>query len=372
MLTPIIRIISPTDPTPARLSAGPVGIRRWRGARGTLGDLTLQLPSQGLTSGARLALARQGCATGSFRLNCAESLYVKDERGLAMFQRIELEEELDKARLGLRERPPMLVATGSAPENSEELTSVALDANSTIADSADQPSRKTRRPSLRTQKRNMLASQGMRFDSGGLSSCVTFTEGLCHLEDYVRAGENDSTTSDFPTVHSEQEIIDLVATGDTPKLSWLDSLRKKTFAAAADKSPGLKKRRSTNEIARSLSCVDISTSFSEVDLTFSVDTASSSSEDSSHMMEGQMKSLLCQSPEDDEVDSTSTGTLRREGSWTRLRRRFSKRLSILKNLDLPVDDQTLDSPTSIASGLFQMIQQGVVSNFSQPKLQVYR
>ncbi|OCB84920.1 hypothetical protein A7U60_g8142 [Sanghuangporus baumii] len=372
MLTPIIRIISPTDPTPARLSAGPVGIRRWRGARGTLGDLTLQLPSQGLTSGARLALARQGCATGSFRLNCAESLYVKDERGLAMFQRIELEEELDKARLGLRERPPML-ATGSAPENSEELTNVALDTITATADSADQPSRKTRRPSLRTQKRNMLASQGMRFDSGGLSSCVTFTEGLCHLEDYVRASENnDSAASDFPTVHSEQEIIDLVATGETPKLSWLDSLRKKTFAAAADKSSGLKKRRSTNEISRSFSCVDISASLSEVDLTFSVDTASSSSEDSSHMMEGQMKSLLCQSPEDDEVDSASTGTLRREGSWTRLRRRFSRRLSILKNLNLPVDDQALDSPTSIASGLFQIIQQGVASNFSQPKLHVYR
>ena len=70
-LIPIIRIVSPTEPSPPRLATRPGGIRRWRGALGAFGDLTLQPPSQCLTSGARLALARQGCATGSFRMNCS-------------------------------------------------------------------------------------------------------------------------------------------------------------------------------------------------------------------------------------------------------------------------------------------------------------
>ena len=264
----------------------------------------------------------------------------------------------------------MLTASTSLVD-SLDMSAIALGAASSSGEPADQPSRKARRPSLRTQKRNMLASQGMRFDSGGLSSCLTFTEGLCHIEDYVRSNESEVASSELPTVHSEQEIVDLVATGETPKLSWLESLRRKTFmVGGADKSSGSKKKRSTSELVRTFSCMDISASYSEVDLTFSVDTTSSSSDDSSHMMDAQPKTPGSQSVEDESPDSSSTGKLRREGSWTRLRRRFSKRLSVLRSFEFPTHDEGIDSPTSIASGLFQILQHRVMTNSPKPKLQV--
>ena len=97
---PTIRVIA-EETSASQPSLQMAGVRRWRGALGSLGDRTLQIPSQGLTSGARLALARQGCATGSFKLNCAESVYAVDDCGMALFQRMDMEEELLTTTLGL-------------------------------------------------------------------------------------------------------------------------------------------------------------------------------------------------------------------------------------------------------------------------------
>ncbi|KAH8117729.1 hypothetical protein DFH11DRAFT_854749 [Phellopilus nigrolimitatus] len=388
-IIPAIRIVKPTNPAP-QLNGFAGGIRRWRGALGTMGDFTLQLPSQGLTRGARLALARQGCATGSFRLNCAESLYAVDAQGRAMFQRIQLDEELEAARFGLMEKPPMRGSDGTSVESGTVIQSLAsgIEDRKAARRTASELAGHFRNVSHRTRQRNILASKSMRHSSSGLSSCATFTEGLCNLEDYMRAGDassgNQTTTSGLSTSFSMQDIghvlHDLDETCASPILTWFESLKKRSQPIS--NGANVKKRASTGSLTRSFSCWDLDLTFSGSEIAFTADNRSFMSSTPVTMRRKIQKRRAYTRSLEHLKDNTNSilstpstpRHLTRNNSWARLRHRMSKSSSTIsksrergQNLQ---GGQVVQGSASVASGLYLIFQQGISMTWGQsPRIQ---
>ncbi|KAI5121221.1 hypothetical protein M0805_007230 [Coniferiporia weirii] len=375
MHIPIIRIIKPTEPVSPRLSnAVAGGIRRWRGALGTIGDLTLQLPNQGLTRGARLALARQGCATGSFKLNCPESPHAVDTHGRAMFEKIDIEEELETASYGLRERPPKGnpldsdVDSGAEKGDGQNLHAAGFKQSRATRRMANGISKPSRQISLRTHRRNLLASQSMRFDSSGLSSCATFTEGLCNLEDYVQSGEagfdNQKQSLGLFASHSMQEIkgyfskSSWTTSSKNLSLPWFDSLRRKTRPDVTTSDS--KRRVSTRALNRPLSCCELDSFLSDSEYTILVESPSSNSSMGKRQVKKSGRRKM-QVQSDKPLGSGSSRQLPRDNSWSRFCHRLS-RGSSTKDLDRKLERNkgpNMQDSSSIASGPFFFPQQGV-------------
>ncbi len=164
--------------------------RRWRGGFPGERDLTLYPPKLGLTKGARLMLARQGSATGSFRLNCAETLFAVDEQGRCLYQRMDFEEELGTMIHGSMERP---IQVDSESGSSNPTITVTPAAGARFATYSGRTRKRRTSLSRIAQKNssfrhtwtgersNASHSSRDRLTLGSLSSANTYTEGLCSL-----------------------------------------------------------------------------------------------------------------------------------------------------------------------------------------------
>ena len=301
---PSIRVIADESVASRTISQGDA-IRRWKGTVGMLGDRTLQLPDQGLTSGARLALARQGRASGSFKMNCAESIFVVDERGLAMYQRVDIEQQLLADSLGPRERLP----------NNSSCTPATL--------FSGPPSK----PGLRSQARNRMSlparrstqnfsniQRSMSYNADGMSSCATFTSGLFSLEDYLSSnthyldsneGEDASAFSVDCAPNTENKSFSGICDSNT----WFYSLRRR------ERRPDLstKPSQSPRALIRSLSIWKLSKE-SPPPLSSKVNSERVSRCDAS------IGTTLCVADLPECLSSSS-----RTGSWSRVRRSLTLR-----------------------------------------------
>lgn len=381
---PSIQVIkapeSPSDVLPASL---PRRIRRWRGALGTMGDYTLQLPSQGPTSAARLALARQGCATGSYRLNCSESLYVVDQYGRAMFERIQLEEELEAGLHGLMEKPPMrgsdlptdTTSTGPPLASVSQVSGVVLPKTSPCAamHSRKMTTRRVatyggevprRRPSARRRK-PIPSSLDMRFNSGGLSSCATFTEGLCELDelDDLAAVPYDKSSARLSASFSAHELgaTPPVLESITWNLAWLStSLKKHSYPYG---SRG-KKDTTKSSLCKTFTAYDLASLYVEGTAAIVHDAPESP------LLKPAPKRRKVQKRHPRKMDfvvsmksSSSTSLLPRTGSWSRLRRKFSNQDDGLSSQTATVREGNPGSPLrrsiSVSAALLFMTQRGI-------------
>lgn len=383
---PSIQVIKapelPSDASPASL---PRRIRRWRGALGTMGDYTLQLPSQGPTSAARLALARQGCATGSYRLNCSESLYVVDQCGRAMFERIQLEEELEAGLHGLMEKPPMRgsnstteTTTTSGPPlaSVSQVSGVALPKASSgaamltrkmttrrVATYGGEVPR--RRPSARPRK-PIPSSLDMRFSSQGLSSCATFTEGLCELDEFddLAVAPYDKSSARLSASFSAHElgVTQPVLESITWNLTWLStSLKKHSYPYG----PRSKKDTSKSSLCKSFTAYDLASLYVEGPVAIEHEAPESPIlKPASKRRKVQKRHPREKELVDSIRSSSSTGLLPRTGSWSRLRRKFANQdHDSLSSQDAAVREGNPGSPLrrsiSVSAALLFMTQRGI-------------
>ena len=235
----IIPIITITPPSDRAIRPDPPIIKRWTAFPDSTSCTTLHVPNQGVTRGARLALARKGYATGSFRLNCAESLYVLDENGLCLYQRVDLEDELDTSKHGLMEKPPTPTPT---PEVASDLAAPKL------YNRRSQTTRKLIQGITRSRKdvRSLFSDSRMKtfglFNSmesdsgslGGLACTRTFSEGLCN---FVEA-DCDSQKSDDSVPSASPSLRNLFGALETGK-KWFDSLKKEKSMHSQDEVDSL-------------------------------------------------------------------------------------------------------------------------------------
>lgn len=257
-LIPTILIIA--DDTIVTQSLHLTSVRRWKGALGYLGYITLQVPSQGLTSGARLALARQGCATGSFKLNCAESVYAVDEQGLALFQRMDMEEDILTTTLGLREKPPRMFGSSL---DTPDLRNTPLAAKTRSLHSLVDPSLRARdRLSLPSRRGFAPLVDSMSYSAMGMSSCATFTSGLFDLEDYLSLNPIDPVASNTDQASSSQRSMTLASKDveqESSQLeldldnSWLTSIRRHRRSLAPNSNSSISIAFSVKGLGRSFS-----------------------------------------------------------------------------------------------------------------------
>lgn len=358
-----------------------------------MGEYTLEVPSQGPTSAARLALARQGCATGSFRLNCSESLYVIDEMGRAMFERIQLEEELEAGLHGLMEKPPMRdsqstsratlspISTGlSPPPGSVQPLHTAPISSTTPGAPTLGRKMTTRRvatfggdnPRRRTSARRrkpIPSSMDMRFNSSGLSSCATFTEGLCELDDYadLKASAYDKPTARLSASFSAHEIGGNLPLLETVawNLTWLGSSLKKH---SLPKKGGTKKKDIfKSSLAKSLSSWDITSSFVEngnfPSLNPSEQSAITAPAPVLTATKAQKRRPRAQELANSVKRSSSESKLPRDGSWSKLRKKIAYRSALEQTTTYETNESTpsstLSSSVSISGAIFFMTQRGI-------------
>ena len=361
-LVPAIRIVKPTDSAPLRRSVSMCGrIRKWRGATGALGDLTLQLPSQGYTRGARLALARQGRATGSFKLNCSESLYALDEHGKSMFQKMQLGEEIQTVKYELMEKPPMRTddscidtshnaGSGTTGSHQGRIFTRRVTSDSGV---------KFKYPT-RSQRKAAPSPHGLQFSTTGLSSCATFTDGLCNLDYPVDMSCNDesifqshdSTTSRLALSASLHELglsaSEAITDFSRWNLTWFDSLRAKKTRTTVDTVTD-KNKTCNGSLTKSLSCWNIGEGFDILGHDSHL-TSSSSSPVSKRMQKQQSTDSL----------STIEQGVSQVGSWDFFRQNFSELEANTGSHGREARKRLpLKSSISVATGLYLITQQGI-------------
>ena len=210
---PLIRVQHPSDPQVIfHLSNAGVPVpKRWRGIDG----YTLQIPNQGPTRVSRLALARQGCASGSFRLNCDESPFVIDERGKALFQRMDSERKQNE----LMEKPPPskhpLPQQRPAPQTLR--WDLPIDIQTLLAEKRSAQTYKSQQYSRPRKHR-----PDRRPPVSGMACSITITEGLCNLsEDPQKRQDGLAASFSF----SAAGTVTLSALDSSIK--WFDSLKRK-------------------------------------------------------------------------------------------------------------------------------------------------
>ena len=206
IVIPKIRIYTTREPIHPYHSRDRV--HRWCGFSG-FGDGTLHPPGKGLTSCARSALARQGYATGSFRLNCSESVYAWREQT----------QTRTRTQVDVMEKKQE--RNGVGVEVDGELETMKIDCSLRdhyslttrfYQSGRDDSTHREKKIEMSRQKEKLKqmtkATTNMRFNSYGLSSCATFTSGLSSLEDYFQ--DEDSSSSLDMDVHvqdSDEEYI---------------------------------------------------------------------------------------------------------------------------------------------------------------------
>ena len=312
-----------------------------------------------------------------------------------MFERIQLEEELEAGLHGLMEKPPMRgsVQTSGATlapvstELSPPLASIQPPLTAPIASTipgAPMLSRKmtTRRvstlggdnPRRRTSVRRrkpIPSSMDMRFNSSGLSSCATFTEGLCELDEYVDAKvpAYDKPAARLSASFSAHEIgVDLPILETVAwNLTWFSSSLKKH--SLPKKSGSKKKDTFKSSLARSLSSWDISSSLSlsedrgSLSISPSVQSVNHAQVLAPKTRKAEKRRPRAQELADSVKRSSSENRLPRDGSWTKLRKKISSKSPLDQVMTHDPADSTpgphLSDSVSISGAILFITQRGI-------------
>ncbi|KLO11556.1 hypothetical protein SCHPADRAFT_465485 [Schizopora paradoxa] len=249
---PLIRVTEAKDiSSPLDDVRTPRSIRRWR-VLGALGDLNLHIPGRAWTRGERLSLARQGYATGSFRLNCSESLFVLDMSGRPLVQTLDsgasggkygdMEKPLKDDQESIHPRSPSTNRVQDSDKNR------MLHNGPLSADPFRQQSFASRFKSTSSFTFNQRSSKG-----SGMASSLTFSEGLCNLH-ADNLDNKSSLASSSSTEFSPSFSLQSFGTGALAKFESIKNFKGTTlFDSWKGRQKRLERKRRPKPLSLSVS-----------------------------------------------------------------------------------------------------------------------
>lgn len=252
---PLIRVTEATDvSSPLDDVRTPRSIRRWR-VLGALGDLNLHIPGRAWTRGERLALARQGYATGSYRLNCSESLFVLDLTGRPLFQT--LDSGASGGKYGDMEKPLKEDEEKTFPRAPPTIRFQDSRANRMLhngpltADPFRQHSVASR---FRSNPSFTFYSRSSKGSRSGMASSLTFSEGLCNFHTADNFDDKSSLATSPSTEFSPSFSLQSFGSGALAKFESIKNFKGTTlFDSWKGRQKRLERKRRPKPLTLSVS-----------------------------------------------------------------------------------------------------------------------